>query len=145
MENVMKNWMYRASKFVLTALMVAGVLVAGEAQAAERGCDIDPGDCTREECHALQANVKAPDSCSTPESGLSGCAKLRTCSEMKVARDRWLKCYISRRLINNYCYRGGSFEHSSQQTTAGIKNMECIAKIENNECEEDPEDPNDPC
>lgn len=143
----MNKWMYRASKLAPTALLVAGVLVAGEAQAqqAERGCRINPGECTVAECLVFQSNVKASDSCSTPESTLKACANLRTCSEMKEARDRWLKCSVSRSLINDACFGGGSPGHRSQQAIAAMHNMECNAKIENNDCEEDPEDPNDPC
>jgi hypothetical protein len=147
MENVVNKWMYRISKFGPAALLVVGLLVAGEARAqqAKRGCYEKPGNCTVAECLVLQSNVKAPDSCSTPESALKGCAKLRTCSEMKEARSRWLKCSLSRSFINNACFDGGSPEHVAQQAIALEKSRECTAKIENDECEEDPEDPKNPC
>jgi hypothetical protein len=64
---------------------------------------------------------------------------------MKEARDRWLKCSVSRGLINDACFDGGAPGHREQQVIAAAKSRECNAKIENNECEEDPEDPNDPC
>jgi hypothetical protein len=130
MENIVKKWMYRVSKLAPAALLVAGVLVAGEAQAQERNCVIDHGDCSEQECIDLQDRVHAPDSCSSQDNKLSGCRKITGCANLTEARGRWQKCFTARRAINQRCFGGGNFSHNEKEIEAIQNAIGCDIKME---------------
>jgi hypothetical protein len=125
----MKKWMYRVSKFAPAALLVAGVLVAGEAGAQNKnvGCSNDNPTmvCPLEQCMALQDQVKAPDSCSTPESPLDICENIKSCTGRQDARNRWQKCFETRTTINNVCFSGGDLTHRIEASRAQARVSDC--------------------
>lgn len=132
--------MLRISKLAPAALLAAGMLTAGEAW-AQRGCSpLNPNmRCDLATCQALEAAVKAPDSCSTQQFPLSGCDNISGCFNLTQAKNRWLKCYETRTRLNMACFTrfgatdpddlGGDEEHQTKAAIAITKASECQAKM----------------
>lgn len=121
---------FRLPRYAPAALVFfAAFLLAGEARAQ---CDVNNPKmvCSLETCLALEEDVKAPDSCSTQESPLSGCNKVFGCENLLKARERWRKCARSRETINRICFNYSSDTHNTKAGEALSNVANCTAKIQ---------------
>ncbi|HEV2844579.1 MAG TPA: hypothetical protein VG477_07020 [Thermoanaerobaculia bacterium] len=121
----MRKMMFKISKFAPAALLAAGLLTAGEAQA--RGCD-DANPlmmCPLAECIALQNQVNLL--CKTPAP--LACRNVSGCAARTAMRQRWVDCRDARVTINNTCWSGGDPGHIQAVTQANISITKCDTEI----------------
>lgn len=120
------------SKLGPAALIAAGFLIAGEAE-AQRGCFAGNPlmTCPLAECIALDAAVHAPDSCSSQQFPLLGCNNpaLVGCFNLQQARARWLRCYETRTILNMRCWNGGDPTHQAEAAIAITQVGYCDTKM----------------
>lgn len=143
----MKKLLYRVSKFAPAALLMAGILIAGEAQ-AQRRCSEDPQitgrTCSEALCIQLQDLVKAGDACGdrfgAPQP--TSCKRSLGCAGNQQMLQRWTACRDRRNNINLTCWGGGDIGHqqAANQADINVTNCETIIALPMSEggCAKDP-------
>ena len=122
----MRKTMFKFSKLAPAALLAAGLLMAGEAQ-AQRGCfEGNPLMlCPLLTCQTLQADVNLK--CKTPPP--LACRNVFGCAVRTAMRQRWVDCRDARVVINTTCWGGGDPGHIQAVAQANISISKCDTEI----------------